>query len=206
MYSILFQGDSITDAGRDRADPDSLGSGYARIAAARLERDCPGRFRARNLAVSGDRSVDLYARLQRDILDRRPDILSLLIGVNDVWHDLDFHSGVTAEDSARTLDALLRRVRTELPETRILLLEPFVLEGSGTRAYYGAFRRRVEALAEMNAALARQYGLRFVPLQDRMDRGAARGVQVLSDGVHPNLAGHELIADELYAAVRELTD
>ena len=95
MKTILFQGDSITDAGRDRDDFYDLGKGYPVLVAGRLGLDAPGEFRFLNRGVSGDRIVDVYARMKRDILNLKPDVLTLLVGVNDVWHEFDQHNGVS---------------------------------------------------------------------------------------------------------------
>ena len=95
---ILFLGDSITDAGRDRSRPDSLGAGYPLLVSARLGAGRPGAFTFRNTGVGGDRSVDIYARIKRDCWNWSPDVLSLLAGVNDVWHELgEDRNGVDAE-------------------------------------------------------------------------------------------------------------
>ena len=95
---ILFQGDSITDAVRNREDVTSLGEGYAFLAAAELSFAATEVHTFINKGISGNRIVDLYARMKADIINLQPDVLSILIGVNDVWHDLlESPNGVDAE-------------------------------------------------------------------------------------------------------------
>jgi len=85
---ILFQGDSITDCGRSREDFSEIGKGYPMLVKAQLGFENPGEFEFQNRGISGNRIVDVYARIKSDIINLKPDYMSLLIGVNDVWHEL----------------------------------------------------------------------------------------------------------------------
>ena len=87
MKTIVFQGDSITDATYPRQYPTELGNGYVTMTAGRITFDYPGQYRCYNRGISGNRSVDMYARIKKDVLNLKPDILTVLIGVNDVWHE-----------------------------------------------------------------------------------------------------------------------
>ncbi len=208
MKTILFQGDSITDAGRDRANPESLGFGYPLMAGARLNLTYPGAYRVWNRGVSGDRSVDLFARIKADILNLQPDYLSILIGVNDVWHELEASNGVSASKFRCIYTMLLEEIRQTLPQTRVMLLEPFVLRGFGTERYYKVFRQEVEARAAIVSELARKYGLPLIPLQaelDRLEQTAPEGWW-LADGVHPTPAFHQLIADRWLETFEEMEE
>ena len=91
---ILFQGDSITDCGRDRNVSESIGTGYPRLTAAKLGFENPGEYTFYNRGISGNRIVDLYARIKLDIINLKPDYMSILIGVNDVWHEVMRKNGV----------------------------------------------------------------------------------------------------------------
>jgi len=206
MKTILFQGDSITDAGRDFSNPASLGYGYPAMTAGKIGVDFPGCFRFLNRGVSGNRIVDLYARIRRDIINQKPDYLSILIGVNDVWHEFGWQDGVPTEKFRMIYDMLLTELKEALPELKILILEPFVLPGSGVEQYYDAFCRDVQQKAEVCRELARKHGLVFVPLQEKIKALAENcdPALVLEDGVHPTAIGHELISRELYRAYREL--
>lgn len=206
MEKILFQGDSITDAGRSRTDDNILGRGYATMTAGKLAIDYPGRFTFMNRGIGGDKTTDLYARIKRDILNLAPDYMSLLIGVNDVWHELNYFDGVDAAKTEKMYDAILTETLTALPNLKIILLEPFVLCGSGTEKYYSRFSEEVRIRAEITKRLAEKYKLPFVPLQEQITALAERtsSAYVLVDGVHPTFAGHELISRALCRAYGEL--
>ena len=217
MKRILFQGDSITDVGRDRVDPNGwgiMGFGYPLLIKARLNYDRPGAYDILNRGVSGDRVVDIYARMQRDIVNLAPDCLSLLIGVNDVWHSISNNpNGVSAPKFERVYDWLLTELREALPDLRVIILEPFVLPGSATVATeewpdrFGIFSREVPLRAQAARRMAEKHGCAFVPLQDRLDAACrlAPPDHWLRDGVHPTDAGHELIAREWMKAFETLT-
>ena len=135
---ILFQGDSITDCDRNR-ERDTLGDGYALMAAAELGRQEPGKYEFYNRAVSGDRVVDVYARMKRDIWNLHPDYMTLLVGVNDVWHEIDFQNGVDTERYEKVYRMLLDDTRKACPNTQTVLMEPYVLPGSATRPRWEYF-------------------------------------------------------------------
>ena len=122
MKTILFQGDSITDCHRKRENPDDLGQGYAMLAAKALEKKYPGQFRFVNRGISGDKVTDLYERRQQDILDVKPDVMSILIGVNDVWHEKTHGVGVDVDTYMNVYGRLLRQIKKELPDTEIICI------------------------------------------------------------------------------------
>ncbi|MBQ5969026.1 MAG: SGNH/GDSL hydrolase family protein [Clostridia bacterium] len=204
MKTILFQGDSITDCGRDRGNDANLGNGYPRLIEASLGFDMPGQYRFVNRAVSGDRVPDVYARIVRDVLSVRPDVLSLLVGVNDIWHGLDGCSGTGTARFEKVYDLFLDEVTAELPGVKLLLLEPFLLPGTATNNRDGqpdrfsVFDSGVKELAAIVRSLADRYGAVFVPLQGVFDAAALRAEPSywLADGVHPTAKGHALICRE----------
>lgn len=198
---ILFQGDSITDVFRDRENDESLGNGYPLLTAAALGFEAPGAYRFINRGVSGDKIEEVYARRNADIFELQPDYMSLLIGVNDVWHRLNSGIPLDLAQFERTYDALLCELREKLPQTKLMLLEPFVLRGTGTDDCaqmpdrFSVFSKNVRDVAAVVRALAQRYALPFVPLQEAFDNAAtiAAPSYWLSDGVHPTCFGHELI-------------
>lgn len=208
MKTFLLQGDSITDFGRNRDDYNGGGScGYATLTAAKLGFAYPGEIRVINRGVSGDRTVDLYARIKRDFIDVKPDYISILIGVNDVWHD--FHeqpNGVCDEKYRRVYSMIIEELQAELPGVKIIILEPFCLKAGATEGNWEIFNTEVRKRAVSAKAVAEKYGLKFVPLQDKLDAACEKAEPSfwLSDGVHPAPAGHELIARELCAAFEEI--
>ena len=169
MKRILFQGDSITDADRSREKDYKLGCGYPHLVEASLGFDAPGEYEFFNRGISGNRIVDLYARIKRDLINLAPDVLSILIGVNDVWHEVASQNGVDAEKYHKIYCMLIEEIRAALPDIKILILEPFVLSGTATEEQYQIFRTEVESRAKMARKVAEEFGLTFVPLQEGFD-------------------------------------
>ena len=196
---ILFQGDSITDAGRDYNNDGALGRGYALLVEAALGFSEPGEHTFINKGISGNRIVDVYARMKRDILNYKPDVMSILIGVNDVWHELsDSPNGVDAEKFFKVYSMLIEEVKEALPDIKIMIMEPFVLEACSTEANWEYFNVETKKRAEMAKKIAEKYNLAFIPLQDGFDALAKKAPNNywLGDGVHPTAKGHEFIKGE----------
>ena len=200
MPVILFQGDSITDGGRSRADvaansSAALGMGYPLLIASRTMRAHPDvALRFFNRGVSGDKVPDLQARWQVDTIALKPDILSLLVGVNDFWHKLLSGYAGTVADYETQLTGLLDGTKAALPSVHLVLLEPFVLRtGSVDAKWFPEFDDRRAAAARA----AQHAGATFIPLQAMFD-GLSRNAPPeywAADGVHPTIAGHAAIAD-----------
>lgn len=195
---ILFQGDSVTDCGRSREEcnPNAhLGDGYPALAAARLLADHPADdYQCFNRGVSGNRIVDLYARWKIDALNLRPDVLSILIGVNDTWHEFGWQNGVEVPRYRDFYRMLLDWTKRELPKIRIVLCEPFILPFG---AVGPGWAEEMAARSAVVRDLADEYHLHFVPMQQILTEAAKRAPQekLLVDGVHPTLQGHQLLAD-----------
>ena len=203
---ILFQGDSITDAGRDRAatGPNlaaGLGSGYPLLIASSVLASRPGRgYQCFNRGVSGNRVPDLDARWAADTLALKPDVLSVLVGVNDYWHTVNGSYHGTVADYETGYAALLDRTQRALPAVRLIVLEPFVLRcGVVTQAWIPEFDRRRAAAARV----ARAAGAIFLPLQEMFDGLSTDAPPTYwsADGVHPTPAGHGAIARAWLEAV-----
>ncbi|MFO7724070.1 MAG: SGNH/GDSL hydrolase family protein [Oceanipulchritudo sp.] len=192
--TLLFQGDSITDCKRDRSLPDSLGSGYVNILAGLL-----GALHPRlgvaclNRGISGNRTSDLADRWREDCLDLQPDVLSLLIGINDVWRRYDSNLPTSVDAFAANYRKVLELTAGALPRTTLLLLEPFLLPFPEDRR---PWREDLDPKIDVVRHLAREFGARLVPLDGIF--AAASTIQPpsfwASDGVHPTPAGHGLIA------------
>ena len=204
--TILFQGDSITDAGRDRqlADANSfraIGSGYAWLAAAQLLVDRPNdRLKFHNRGISGDKVYQLADRWQTDCLDLKPDVLSILIGVNDFWHKHKHDYEGTLEKYQDDYRALVRRTKEALPDVRLVLCEPFVLKvGAVDDTWFPEF----DAYRAAARDVAKEAGARFVPFQSIFDRAAelAPPAHWAADGVHPTTHGAALMAHAWLHAV-----
>lgn len=204
---ILFQGDSITDAGRSREDNSALGVGYPHLVKAHLGYIHPGKHEYLNRGISGNRIVDVYARIKADIINLAPDMMSLLIGINDVWHEYaEIPNGVSAEKFYKIYDMLISEVIEALPNIKIMILEPFVLKGSATAEKWDDFSRETPLRAQMAKRIADKYNLPFVPLQAGFDKlcESAPASYWLHDGVHPTAMGHEYIKNEWLKAWEKL--
>lgn len=198
---ILFQGDSITDGNRGRgADPNHiLGHGYAFIIAAKFGAAfAPDELDFMNRGISGNTVLDLEKRWQKDTLDLKPDVLSILIGVNDAGKN------VPLDEYERVYDKLLADTRAANPRIKFVLCEPFMLPAGPKAAEQVARRANVRQRAAIVARLAGKHHAIFVPFQKAFDDACRRAPagHWIWDGVHPTYSGHQLMADEWERAVR----
>ena len=200
-YTFLFQGDSITDGNRSRnADWNHvLGHGYVYLIASRLWYDHPSRgFHFLNRGVSGNKVADLAARWQPDALDIKPQLISILIGVNDVNSLFNGEApAVGAADRFHEAYAgLLATTRQQLPETSIVLCEPFVLPVGRVKAQWEAWYAEVRVRQQIVRQLAVESDAVFIPLQEDFDDACRKAPPDfwIWDGIHPMPGGHELIA------------
>ena len=206
MKTILFQGDSITDACRSRDGEMWKGMGYPLLVTAQLSYEHPNQYTFYNRGISGNRVVDLYARIKEDILKLKPDVMSILIGVNDVWHECSIQQGVDAEKYFKVYALLIEEVKAALPDIQIMILEPFALKGTGNEAYWDEFYSEVKKRAAKAKESAERYDLTFIPLQDKFEEATKQAPNEywLMDGVHPTEAGHALIQNEWVKYFNEL--
>ena len=197
---ILFQGDSITDVGRSRRaigpnNLDGLGNGYPQLISKYLLEGYPDHYlQIYNRGVSGNRIRDLAHRWQNDSLRLLPDIISLLIGVNDTWNYLYMGMGSDPNDYQNVYKKILQDTRQQLPVSTFILCEPFVLiTGEVSEEWLNDINER----QEITRRLAREYTGVVVPFQSALDK-AAENIsphKLLEDGVHPTDLGHRVLAD-----------
>jgi lysophospholipase L1-like esterase len=201
---VLFQGDSITDAGRSRdkektSTPNNqpgLGNGYAWLAAAELLVGRPDDgLKIFNRGISGHKVFQLAERWQADCLDLKPDVLSILIGVNDIWHSLDpkLNYKGTVEIYERDYHALVERTRKALPKVKLVVCEPFVLRcGAVNDKWFPQFDKYRAAAKRV----ADKHHATFLPFQAMFDVAVkyAPPEHWAGDGVHPSPAGAALMA------------
>lgn len=203
---ILFQGDSITDAGRARGEGyQSLGHGYVSKIAGRIGMDfAESRHQIINRGVGGDRVSHLYARWNEDAIHLAPDTISILIGVNDAWRIAKRLPEGASDRFERAYRHLLEETKEVMPDTGLILCEPFVLPVGITVDVWDDFRGLIDEYRRITRALAEQYDAVFVGLQEPLDQAVKRADAGywLHDGVHPTAAGHELIAREWLQAVQ----
>ena len=202
---ILFQGDSITDCLRSRDSDAYRGHGYATMVAGALGAAAPYQYTFYNRGISGNRVVDLYARIRKDMINLKPDYISILIGINDVWHEYEVQNGVDAEKFEMVYNLMIEELKRDIPGVKIMILEPFVLPGSATEnndehpTRWDYFKKETDLRRAAAKRVAEKNHLLFVPLQEIFDKAnadaPADGYWLL-DGVHPSGAGHELIKRE----------
>jgi lysophospholipase L1-like esterase len=183
---IVFIGDSVTDCGRRDDAPDYLGDGYVRMVAEKL----PGRP-VINVGISGNRVIDLRDRWRIDVVEQKPDILSVYIGINDTWRRYDDNDRTTTASFEADYRACLADFGGA---SALILVEPFVLPVTEEQELW---HQDLDGKRDVVARLAAEFGAGFVPLQSLLaaaaeDRGAAALAQ---DGVHPTELGHRMIAD-----------
>lgn len=197
---ILFQGDSITDAGRDRSDPHHLGGGYPKFVAEKLRAQYPDvEFEFVNFGISGNRTCDLVERWDADCLDWQPDVVSILIGINDTWRRYDRNMPTTAEEYEANYRTILQQLK-EKTNAKILMLEPFLLP---VNPDWDCWREDLDPKIQAARRLAREFADVYVPL-DGFFAAACVGHQPADfsgDGVHPNEAGARLLAQHYVDAV-----
>ena len=199
---ILFQGDSITDGNRGRGlDPNHiLGHGYCFIIASKYG----AAFAELNLdfmnrGVSGNTVLDLAKRWQKDTLDLKPQVLSILIGVNDNSR------GVPVEEYEKVYEKLIEDARAADPKIRLVLCEPFTLPVGKRKEGYEAWRAGIQKRQDVVARLAEKHHAALVHFQRAFDEAAKRAPAEhwIWDAVHPTYSGHQIMADEWVRAVKE---
>jgi lysophospholipase L1-like esterase len=198
---ILFQGDSITDAGRNKEDmgfntQKILGTGYALLAGANiLEKYASLNLKIYNRGISGNKVYQLAERWDKDCLGLKPDVLSILIGVNDFWHKLNGTYNGTVEIYRNDFIALLERTKKALPDVKLIICEPFAVPGvkAVDQKWYPDFYGYQKAARE----IADKFGATFIPFQKIYDEAQkqAPGSYWTGDGVHASLAGAQLMAE-----------
>jgi lysophospholipase L1-like esterase len=206
---ILFQGDSITDAGRKKDQQGSnssgvLGTGYVTLAAAAILKHSAGKnINIFNKGISGNKVYQLADRWEEDCLQIKPTVLSILIGVNDFWHAIDGKYAGTIEIYRKDLTALLSRTKEKLPDVKLIIGEPFAIIGvkSVTEKWYPAFNEYRAVAKE----ISENFKAAFIPYQSIFDQAqkVAPGAYWTADGVHPSLAGCQLMADAWLDSVKQ---
>ena len=202
---ILFQGDSVTDACRDRNDPHDLGGGYPRYAAAMLQDTFPDiDFEFVNLGTSFSRTEHLVERLEPDVIDVQPDIVSIMIGINDVGHHYASNIETTDEAFEANLRQILDAVKTRT-HARILLVQPFLLvESDPAKAVFCEELARKQAIFKR---LADEYADAYLALDEVLHTEATEEpVYYTEDGVHPTANGACFIAEYYLRAVTPLVE
>lgn len=197
---VLFQGDSITDCGRDREDKDDLGTGYPLMVSAFFNSIYPEKnVKFINRGISGNRVRDLKERWQEDCLDLKPDLVSILVGINDCWRRYDNNDMTSVTDFEKDYRFILEETR-EVIEADIILLEPFVLSYPADREKW---REDLDPKIQVVRKLAREYAISYIALDGIFSESIMKKEPSFwaNDGVHPTPAGHALISRAWLGAV-----
>ena len=196
----LFQGDSITDALRPTDEhPAFTGQGFVRLLDARLTFENPG-TEVINRGISGNRITDLLTRWKKDCLNLKPDVLTILVGINDVIHEYAQKNGVDVVLYETVYRILLEMVKKELPDTEIIMMAPFLVGSGSSDKLWGQYWDEIKAdlleRQEIVSRLATEFQATFIDLQHVFDEAQKRAPAEhwSFDCVHPTAAGHELIA------------
>eukprot|EP01089_Gocevia_fonbrunei_P001907 TRINITY_DN11849_c0_g1_i1.p1 TRINITY_DN11849_c0_g1~~TRINITY_DN11849_c0_g1_i1.p1 ORF type:complete len:226 (+),score=36.92 TRINITY_DN11849_c0_g1_i1:24-701(+) len=198
---ILFQGDSITDAGRNKEilgpnETDAFGSGYAMISASTLlNKHASKNIKIYNRGISGNRVPDLIARWENDALSLKPNIVSIMIGVNDFWRTKDRGAINTPEQYKAQYKELLDQTRSALPQVKLIIIEPFGVNNVQhvDDSWYPEFTKYQQVAKE----IAEEYQAIFLPCQQVFDSALKqnKGDYWTKDGIHTTMAGANLIAE-----------
>ena len=201
---ILFQGDSITDAGRSRENPTILGSGYAYYAAEMIKEEYPEiEFEFINLGISGNKAEDLLARWEADATEIQPDVISILIGINDTWHragNQDWMDNDYFEDCYRKILQMLK----DKTNAKIIILEQFLLSVPDKEFFHADLDPKIQIVRK----LAREFADLFIPLDGLFAAASVDEAPTYwaPDGVHPSKEGAQFIAAHYLDAISELID
>ncbi len=206
--TVLFQGDSITDAGREKEkelpnNPASFGHGYAFLAASVLLNALPEKQLAiYNRGISGNKVFQLADRWQKDCLDLKPNVLSILIGVNDYWHKRNGKYDGTIEIYENDYRALLNRTKDALPGIKLVICEPYYL--LNTSAVDETWVEPMKQYQAVSKKLAGEFDALWVPYQKVYDEAIkhAPATYWSADGVHPAMPGAQLMAEAWLRAVQ----
>ena len=201
---ILFQGDSITDAGRDKRNYHNLGNGYPKYSAELISAAHPDAdIEFINLGISGNRTCQLFDRLYSDCISFNPDVVSILIGVNDIWHRYDPGRIETTDDQiALNYRHILRRIK-EQTSAKIIVLAPFVLDAPDK----DHLRSDLVTVKPIVKALADEFADAYIPLDELFAEALKTQPAPLyysGDGVHPNENGARFIAKAYAETVESL--
>ncbi|MDR1637400.1 MAG: SGNH/GDSL hydrolase family protein [Treponema sp.] len=199
---ILFQGDSVTDCHRVREDENSLGEGYPAKIAGLWEALFPeSGVRFINRGISGNRTGDLLDRYRNDFAALKPDLISILIGINDTWRRYDRNDPTTTEKFEQNYRRLLENLKRDLPSASIVLMEPFLLDTDPAKRLW---REDLDPKIQAVRNLAREFAGVFIPLDGILASYAVAGIkdpELSADGVHPSPQGHGVIAGEWLKAL-----
>ena len=203
---LLFQGDSITDAGRDKRNYYDLGNGYPKFAASMIaEKYSDTSFEFINLGISGNRTGQLFDRFYSDGIALQPDIISILIGINDIWHRCPPNYILTTDEQiALNYREILKRIKRET-NAKIVILSPYVLDAEDKEP----MKNELSTVLPIIRELADEFADAYVPLDELFEKAMETQPEpryYSADGVHPNENGAKFIAEHYALAIDKILD
>lgn len=202
---ILFQGDSITDCHRNRDDFWDLGEGYVKYTASALKEKYPDiDFEFINRGIGGNRTENLLARINEDLIDLKPDIVTLMIGLNDTWHRYQIDLVTDIDYFRSNLTSILEKIKNET-NAKLIMMEPFLLYDMGKDEMRPDLDEKIVVFHQ----LALKYADCFISIDGKFTEARVNGVDkydLSPDGVHPGEAGKKLIANELVPIISKVID
>ena len=197
---ILFQGDSITDCGRKYDDPNNLGEGYVVYVVDTLKKAYPDiEFEFINRGISGNRTENLLARMDAELIELKPDIVTVLLGINDTWHKYMIDLETPIESFSSNYETIVRRIKEET-NAKLIMLEPFLLYNMDKDNMREDLNEKIDCVRK----LAMKYADAFIPLDGMFVAANVNGIEnaeLSKDGVHPYTEGKKLIADALVPVI-----
>ncbi len=201
--TVLFQGDSVTDCERDRSlneGIESMGAGYPKLFKQIYDTLFPGnKVKFVNKGVSGDRTINLLSRYDEDFKSVNPDFISIMIGINNTWRNFDGQDDYsTAERFEKEYEELLTKIKADMPEAKILIIEQFAFTAHPER---NTWQEDIDGKREVTRRLADKYADWFIPMYDILTEASKTDFdmyELSADGVHPAALGHSVIATEIF--------
>lgn len=204
MIRLLFQGDSITDAGRDKRNYHDMGKGYPKFAAEGILQELPdAEIEFINLGIGGNRTDQLFDRLYNDAIEFSPDVISVLIGINDVWHRFSAaRIETTVGQFEANYRAILDRLKTQT-NAKIVMLQPYLLDCEKNLH----LRPGLDEILPVVKRLADEYADLYIPLDELFTEAIKTQPEPCyysDDGVHPNANGAVFIGEQYAKAILPL--
>lgn len=207
--TVLFQGDSVTDCGRERNTDCTtigrMGTGYPRLFKEFYDTLFPNNnINFVNRGVSGNKVCDILSRYDEDIKEVNPDYISIMIGVNDTWRAYDSNEYCSTEEFEKNYNELLSKIKADFPQSKIMIIEQFAFTSHPDRL---GWDEDLNPKREVTKKLANIYADYFLPMYDIMtdtDKTGFTMEELSWDGVHPTQMGHALIMSEMLKAVNIL--
>jgi len=199
MKTIVFQGDSITDANRNRLFATHLGNGFVAMVAKEWSDD----YRFYNRGIAGHRSHDLVKRWQKDTIDLKPDLLFILVGINDIWHEFKFGLKSNQQEYELNMRALLQQTKQHIPHCQIIILYPFVLK---TVHFEPRWEKRLIEQHQVLDQLKQEFFYDSINLHVLLEQASLKYdlKDLAPDGVHLGLKGNEVVAQAIKAYLETL--